>query len=311
MRLPRGSIRTFKDLATAFFSRYDTMRPPRVTCDVLIGMKQERGESTRKFIARFTQAMRGIQNCNDELALAAARKGLQKGGPGTLRYDSYKREFQNFQEFLTFAEGYMRADEDAGSPEKSRSRSPRQRNNWRPQGDKSHKEESSREYNQPRRGDRLNKFRGRRDRKEDRREEHYRPHFTSYAELTKPRYELFSIIKNNFELPEPLNMELFEVKDGKKWCEFHRSRGHSTGDCLQLKHILEKLARQGDLTRYITEEFYKQHASRYNGKERKFRTEILPRREQKEDRYLEKRTSEEARVPPELPQGRPKPPLFM
>jgi hypothetical protein len=80
----------------------------------------------------------------------------------------------------------------------------------------------------------------------------YRPHFTSYAKLTKPRQKNFDIVKHTFDMPKHLKMKLFEVKDPNQWCHFYRLKGHNTSDCLQLKDILEKLARQGELIKFIS-----------------------------------------------------------
>jgi hypothetical protein len=75
----------------------------------------------------------------------------------------------------------------------------------------------------------------------------YQPYFTTYAKLTKPRKEIFEIIKKNFDMPKPLKMELFKIKDPDQWCQFHKSKGHQISDCLQLKDILKKMVRQGEL----------------------------------------------------------------
>jgi hypothetical protein len=75
-------------------------------------------------------------------------------------------------------------------------------------------------------------------------------------------------------MSKPLKMELFEVKDPNQWCHFHRSKDHNTSDCLQLKDILEKLARQGELTKFISRDFYKKFTSRYDGSEHKIHNAI-------------------------------------
>jgi hypothetical protein len=83
-------------------------------------------------------------------------------------------------------------------------------------------------------------------RREDKKSNHlpeYCPHFTTYAKLIKPRQKNFQFVKNTFDTPKPLKMDLFEVKDPNQWCHFHRSKGHNTSDCLQLKDILKKLSR--------------------------------------------------------------------
>jgi hypothetical protein len=71
-------------------------------------------------------------------------------------------------------------------------------------------------------------------------------------------------------MSKPLKMELFEVNEPNQWCHFHRSKGHNTSDCLQLKDILEKLTRQGELTKFISRDLYKKFTSRYDGSGRKF-----------------------------------------
>jgi hypothetical protein len=102
----------------------------------------------------------------------------------------------------------------------------------------------------------------------------YHLHFITYAKLTKARQEIFEIVKNNFDMQKPLKIDLFEVKDLNQWCHFHRSKGDNTSDCLQLKDILEKLSRQVELTKFISQDFYKKFTSRYDGSERKFRNTI-------------------------------------
>lgn len=68
---------------------------------------------------------------------------------------------------------------------------------------------------------------------------------------------MFHIVWERFELPPPLPKDLFEVQDNNKRCIYHNSDGHSTGDCLQLKDILQKLAREGKLTEFINPDLSK------------------------------------------------------
>ena len=124
MKLSQGSIKSFKDLTTAFLSQYTMVKTPKATGYTLLDIKQGRQENTRAFDKRFVQAARVVQTCSEELALATIRKGLLKGGPRTLRFDAHKREFQTLHEFVAFADRYVRAEEDADDSDKSRSPSP-------------------------------------------------------------------------------------------------------------------------------------------------------------------------------------------
>src|SRR5664279_3910716 len=262
--LPRESIQNFKHLARAFLERYTVIKPPQITSEMLLDIVQEPGERTRTFVNLFIQKSRKIQNLNEEFAVAAIKKGLRKGGPGTLRYDACRKNVKTLRDFVAFAEGYIRAEEDEGSFERSRSRSPRGPiANAKPRRDKPRGQDPPRQL--PPRREEV---------KRDFGEERYRPHFTRYAPFTRKRNEMFHIVRERFNLPRPLPNDIFEILDVNKRCLYHNSEGHSTGECLQLKDILERLAREGKLTEFINPDFYKKHTWRYNGRARDFNRKI-------------------------------------
>jgi hypothetical protein len=220
------------------------------------------------------EASRKIPDLKKEFALAAIKRGLRKGGPGTLRYEPHMKKMTTLREFVAFAEGYIRAEYDNRSPKRPRSRSPRMKEEtWQPKANQPKGQSSSRKANRPQQ-DGAN-----RDSKEE-----YRPWFDRYAPFTKPRYEMYQIVKDVFDLPAPLRKEIFEVKNLSKKCMFHGFEGHLTGECLQLKDILEKLARQGKLTDYIKPEFYEKWKWQYNGRSQEFRKDIPYKRNQNRDR---------------------------
>ncbi|XP_078155604.1 uncharacterized protein LOC144551506 [Carex rostrata] len=300
MGLPRGSIRKFKHLAKRFLERYTVIKPPQVTCEMLLDIVQEPGEKTRTFVNRFIQKSRRIQNLNEEFAVAAIKKGLRKGGPGTLRYDACRKNVKTLREFAAFAEGYIRAEEDEDGFERPRSRSPPKIVAF----DRSKKERTSGQ-NPPRVMPRERDG-GRRDLGDER----YRPHFTRYAPFVRKRNEMFHIVRERFELPPPLPQDLFEVRDINKRCLYHNSDGHSTGDCLQLKDVLEKLAREGKLTEFINPDFYKKYMWQYNGRARDFKKKI-PYRRETEDRRPEGENRNNGNERPRQPVRPPSPVINM
>ncbi|XP_078158899.1 uncharacterized protein LOC144554456 [Carex rostrata] len=254
MGLPRSSIRKFKHLAKAFLERYTVIRPPQITCEMLLDVVQDPEERTRTFVNRFIQKSRKIQNLNEEFTVAAIKKGLRKGDPGTLRYDACRKNVITLRELVGFAEGYIRAEEDDGDFKRPRSRSPRgQVVNTRPRREKPRGQDLPRRLPQ-----------ARDEGMQDLGEERYRPHFTRYALFVRKRNEMFHIVRERFELPPPLPKDLFEVQDINKRYLYHNSDGHSTGDCLQLKDVLEKLAREGKLTEFINPDFYKKYMWQYH-----------------------------------------------
>jgi hypothetical protein len=71
-----------------------------------------------------------------------------------------------------------------------------------------------------------------------------------------------------------MDIQMFKIRDENSYYQYHKSKGHSTKDYLQLRDILEKFARQGDLTQYIKPKFYRKYPSQYNRKDRKYRRGI-------------------------------------
>lgn len=71
---------------------------------------------------------RKVQDLNEEVAIAALRKGLRRGGVGTLRHNAHLKEIKTLGEFLKLAKGYVPADNDARDPVRPRSWSPQKSN---------------------------------------------------------------------------------------------------------------------------------------------------------------------------------------
>ena len=73
--------------------------------------------------------------------------------------------------------------------------------------------------------------------------------FNNYTPLTIPPASVLKEVMHS-ELrkrPPPLKTV---GKPKNKYCEYHRDRGHSTNECIQLRDAIEKLIRQGRLRNY-------------------------------------------------------------
>ncbi|XP_068461695.1 uncharacterized protein [Phaseolus vulgaris] len=67
--LPPNSITSFDALELKFTTQYATSRPHRTSSMSLLNVKQERGESLRTFMNRFSKVCMSIRNLNPEIAM--------------------------------------------------------------------------------------------------------------------------------------------------------------------------------------------------------------------------------------------------
>jgi Retrotransposon gag protein len=121
MRLLKRSITNFGDFIKVFLAHYANFQAPRKYYDSLFELVQGLKKKTRTYVNRFIKVSRNVHNYNEELSLAAIKKGLRDRGPGTLRFSSMAQNFKNLQYFLLFTEGFMRGEEDTEGHEDHKS----------------------------------------------------------------------------------------------------------------------------------------------------------------------------------------------
>jgi hypothetical protein len=73
------------------------------------------------------------------------------------------------------------------------------------------------------------------------------PIYNTYHSLSKPRKEILQEIRGDPNLRFPCQLEVFEIKDPTRYCEFHNSKGHDTRDYVALKDELERLTRDKNM----------------------------------------------------------------
>ncbi|KAK4487341.1 hypothetical protein RD792_006046 [Penstemon davidsonii] len=76
---------------------------------------------------------------------------------------------------------------------------------------------------------------------------------SSFTKLNTSRDEILTVLEERNLVPEA--RRITQVRPGSmnhyKYYRYHRARGHSTGDCFQLKLEIEKLIAQGKLKEYV------------------------------------------------------------
>lgn len=77
--LPRGSIASFRDLATSFLSRFFQLKKFTTTAADLMNIHQGKDESLSDFFTRFNEESLQVEHRTDQLVIAAFMNGLNSG----------------------------------------------------------------------------------------------------------------------------------------------------------------------------------------------------------------------------------------
>ena len=133
-----------------------------------------------------------------------------------------------------------------------------------------------------------------RDREQKKKEEPNSDKPRKYHNYTPLRVSLVDIYREvchteKIPLPRPLKHKR-AGRDRSEYCEYHKLYGHSTNDCHDLKNVIEKLAREGKLDRYIAEKGEETRKRRRGDNED--RAEQIPRTPERHVHRSEEHTSE-------------------
>ncbi|XP_025647940.1 uncharacterized protein [Arachis hypogaea] len=76
--------------------------------------------------------------------------------------------------------------------------------------------------------------------------------YHSYTPLRVSLVDIYRKICHTEKLPPPRPIRNKKRESRNEYCEYHKLYGHSTNNCYNLNNVIEKLAREGRLDRYIT-----------------------------------------------------------
>jgi len=107
-KLPTSSVGSFKDLTTKFITQYATSRPHHTSSLSLLNVKQEKGESLRAFMDRFSKVCMSIRNLMPKIAMHHLVGAIQ---PGKFTENLIKRPVRDMDELRTRATKFMQIEE--------------------------------------------------------------------------------------------------------------------------------------------------------------------------------------------------------
>ncbi|WVZ03972.1 hypothetical protein V8G54_024778 [Vigna mungo] len=224
--LPRNSVDCFATVETLFRRKYSSNRKQKITPAELVNTKQEKGETLKAFMNRYTETAWQVKDVNHSFIINNLPSFLR---PRYFAEKLYAHPPKTMDELQERAVEFIRIEDmrisqgrqqeaDVGGGRKDDRRSFSDRGGG----------------SQPKDFDRELKF-------------------DYYTLVNAPRAKI---------LREALSDELLSVRklyspkndDKGKHCQYHQNLGHTTGECATLKDKIEALIRAGHLHKYVQKE---------------------------------------------------------
>ncbi|XP_072065654.1 uncharacterized protein [Arachis hypogaea] len=208
----------FDDLAKKFLARFSIQKHKARHAPSLLGIKQGDRESLRNYMERFNKTCLDIQSLPTEAAVMGLINGLREGLFSQSISKKYPTSLDEVQER---AEKYINMEENSRLGEASKFGF-----TYRDKDKESKKKED-------RTGEKIKKY------------HNYTPLWVSLVDIYKE-------VCNTEKIPPARPLKGKRGGGNRnEYYEYHRVRGHSTNECLELKNIIEKLVREGKLNRYL------------------------------------------------------------
>ncbi|XP_072064320.1 uncharacterized protein [Arachis hypogaea] len=207
-----GSVSRFQQLAKLFEEHFAGSAIYLHDSDYLNTIKQGKNESLKDYMTRFTKVAISLP----DLHLHAIKSGLR---PGKFQETIAVAKPKTLAEFREKAKGQIDIEElrQARKYDKTSYRD----DNKTPNSKKGFK---------------------------------LTPRFDSYTQFNTKREDIIKEILNSKLMKPPRKAGTYQDTkniDKSKYCAFHQKHGHTTNDCVIAKDLLERLARQGHLNKYI------------------------------------------------------------
>ncbi|XP_025611577.1 uncharacterized protein [Arachis hypogaea] len=229
-KLPEGSISSFEESAKSFIDYFTAARIYVHGSDYLGTIRQGPQESLKDYLTRFADATIEIPDLDPAVHLHALKAILK---PGKFRETIAVTKPKTLEEFRERAAGQMKIEElhEAKKVERRQLR-----------------REESRAIRST-------------DNKDPRKPFKLTPKFDNYTRFNTKREKIIKEILNAKIIKPPLRAGNYQDQrfvDRGKHCAFYQKYDHTTDECVIAKDLLERLARQGLLDKYIEGRIHKE-----------------------------------------------------
>ncbi|XP_015931906.1 uncharacterized protein LOC107458222 [Arachis duranensis] len=218
-----GSISSFEELAKSFIDYFTAARIYVHGSDYLDTIRQGPQESLKDYMTRFAEATMEIPDLDPAVHLHALKASLR---PGKFRETIAVTKPKTLEEFQERATRQIEIEElreakrtERKPPKKEKDRTTRSANN-----------------------------------KDSRKPFKLTPKFDNYTRFNTKREKIIKEVLNAKNIKPPARAGSYQDQqfvDKSKHCAFHQKYKHTTDECVMTKDLLERLARQGLLDKYI------------------------------------------------------------
>ncbi|GAU32151.1 hypothetical protein TSUD_68220 [Trifolium subterraneum] len=230
MNLPKNSIASYTDFHKKFIHQFAGSKHVQVTATSLFGIRQGHNENLRQYLARFNEATIQVSNPNQEMFVAAVQNGLKAGH---FNESLAQKLASTMQEVMKRAECYIKGEE---SNAEKRSRDSREKPSSRRSPERYNRGSSKRS------GRYEDKGGGRYRQPWWSNERTYRAR-EEYTELNDSKVHVLDEILSSglARLPPAPDSNARMGANENARCHYHRTKGHDTEKCYQLKDLIKKL----------------------------------------------------------------------
>ncbi|XP_016185769.1 uncharacterized protein LOC107627451 [Arachis ipaensis] len=212
------SISRFQELAKHFEDHFGASSIYLHDSDYLNTIKQGQNESLKDYVIRFTKVAMSIPDLYPEVHLHAIKSGLQ---PEKFQEAIVVAKPKSLAEFCEKAKGQMDIEE---------LRQARKADEPQYNKDKDKARDSKKTFK-------------------------LTPRYDSYTQFNMKRDDIIKKILDSKLIKPPLKAGSYpdaKNTDKSKYYTFHQKYGHTTDECVIVKDLLERLAREGHLDKYIS-----------------------------------------------------------
>ncbi|GKE69902.1 reverse transcriptase domain-containing protein, partial [Tanacetum coccineum] len=222
-KLPRRSIDGFEELRRAFRLNFTQRKKCAKNPVELARVKQRQGESTSAYVERYKDECIHVKACPEILKISGFMNGINN--PELIKRLN-DRVPQTFDELMKRTRSFIQGEAAAADSRKGYSNNRSQEQSRRQSNDQS--------------SSRNNSYHGQRGGRGN----------DKYTPLTMTPKEILATEGANFPRPPPMRT-LEEQRMGNGYCEYHRQKGHTTNECVQLCQLIDKLVKEGRLDHLV------------------------------------------------------------